>query len=429
MLLRTRNRRPSADCGILWATRVRRADSITMDTSRHWRLPDLGHRIAAAFTKHPTLRVVVFAVGWRAFSSFLALLSAVLFPLAQKEQFTVLDRTHLLWDSFARFDSGWYFGIARYGYEFVEGGRSNLAFFPLYPMLMRYVAIALGGGRRNVYLAGILISWTCFVVASALLYRLARHFCSEDAAVRAVIYTSVFPFGFFFGVVYSESLYLMLIVGSFLAFTEKRWLLGGLAGAALSATRVNGILALPALAWVAWQAAGQDRIARRYALVGIALVPFGFEIYASFVYSLSGSFLEWMYSIQRWNYYPGGPPWTPLVNLLTPMLTQPYRFLTEVPGATYDLLNGLAVIFSLAMLPLVKVRLGWPYVLLMVMNLWLPLSSGVLEGTGRYCTVLFPMFIALGAVRSLMLRQWILVVFAALYMLCRALFTNLHLIF
>jgi Gpi18-like mannosyltransferase len=84
-------------------------------------------------------------------------------------------------------------------------------------MLMRYVALALGGGRRNVYLAGMLVSWTCFVLAAVLLYRLARHFVAQVEAQRAVIYTTVFPFAFFFGVVYSESLYLMLIVGSFLA--------------------------------------------------------------------------------------------------------------------------------------------------------------------------------------------------------------------
>ena len=400
-----------------------------MDILSRSRLPAAGRRIVAAFSTHATLRVVAFALGWRVFSSFLAFLSNVVFPLAQEEQFTVLGRTHPLWDSFARFDSGWYFGIARYGYEFVEGGRSNLAFFPLYPLLMRYVALALGGGRRNVYLAGIIISWVAFVLACVLLYRLARHFVADREAEQAVVYTSVFPFAFFYGVVYSESLYLLLLVASFLAFRNKRWLLGGLAGAALSATRVNGIVALPALAWVAWQAAGHDRLDRRRALLAAAMVPLGIGLYALYVYSVSGSFLEWMHSIERWNYHPGGPPWTPIVNLLAPLLTGPYTFVTEARGSTYDLLNGMAVIFALATLPIVKTRLGWPYVLLILGNLWLPLSSGVLEGTGRYCSVLFPTFIALGATKPLLSRQAILVAFAALYMICQALFINLHPLF
>ena len=386
----------------------------------------VGRRIAGTFERHATFRIVAFALAFRMFSSLLALLSKVLFPLVGEAAFTVLKRENLFWDSFARHDSGWYFGIARYGYEFVEDGRSNLAFFPLYPLLMRYLALAMGGGRTKVYLAGIIISWTAFVVACVLLYRLARHFVNDSDAERAVTYAAAFPFAFFFGVVYTESLFLMLSVASFLAFRNRYWVWGGLAGAALSATRVNGILALPALAWVAWQAAGSSSAERRRALLGVALVPMGLALYSSYVFALSGSFIEWMHSITRWGYYPGGPPWTALLDLIVPMLTSPYRYLTEAPGAPYHLLNGMAALFALAMLPVVKRRMGWPYVLLIVMNLWLPLSSGVLEGLGRYTAVLFPLFIAIPTVSSLLGRQMLLISFASLHMLCRALFTNLH---
>jgi len=390
------------------------------------RLGTLGPRLAAAWKASPSVRVAGFALGFRLFSSLLGLLSNVLFPLVGEEAFTVLGRTHLYWDSFARNDSGWYFGVARYGYEFVEGGRSNLAFFPLYPMLMRYLALAMGGGRTKIYLAGIIISWVAFIIACVLLYRLARHFLKDEDAERTVIYAAAFPFGFFFGVVYTEALFFMLAVAAFLAFRNRYWIIGGLAGAALSATRVNGILALPALAWVAWQIAGQDRRERWRAAIGVALVPMGIGIYSAYVFTLSGSFLEWMHSITRWNYYPGGRPWTAMLNLLGPLLANPYTYLTSVPDAPYHLLNGSAVLFAIAMLPVVRRRMGWPYVLFIVMNLWLPLSSGSLEGLGRYTAVLFPLFIAIPTISSLLGRNFLLIVFASLYMVCRALFANLH---
>jgi hypothetical protein len=219
-------------------------------------------------------------------------------------------------------------------------------------------------------------------------------------------------------------------VGAFLAFRTRHWLVGGLAGAALSATRVNGILILPALAWLAWQTVGDDRVERRRALFGVALVPVGIGLYASYVYTLSGSFFEWMHSITRWNnYIPGGEPWTALANVVVPMLTQPYNWLAHTDTAPYDLLNASAVIFTLVMLPFVKMRMGWPFVLWMALCLWLPLSSGVLEGTGRYCAVLFPMFVCLGSTRWRIGRQAILIVFSTLYMLCRSLFTTLHPLF
>ena len=117
-----------------------------------WRVRAAASTLRTAWSRLPlravrsaTFRIVVFSIAVRVFTAFMAFIVNVVFPLAQKQQFTVLDSTHLLWDTFARYDSGWYFGIARHGYEFVEGGRSNLAFFPVYPLLMRYLGLALGG--------------------------------------------------------------------------------------------------------------------------------------------------------------------------------------------------------------------------------------------------------------------------------------------
>src|SRR5512138_423816 len=191
--------------------------------------------------KSMTLRIAAGALGLRAVTACAAFLINAAFPMAQREQFTVFPSTNLFWDTFARFDSGWYFNIARYGYEWVEAGRSNLAFFPLYPLLMRYVALGLGGGRSRVYMAGILISWTAFVLAMLILHRLARVELKDDAAAaRAVVFAAIFPFAFFFGVVYTEALFLCLTVAAFYGFRTRQWWLGALAGALATATRANG---------------------------------------------------------------------------------------------------------------------------------------------------------------------------------------------
>ncbi len=373
----------------------------------------------------PTLRIVVFALAWRIFSAAAAFLANILFPLAQRH-FSTGPREPLFWETFARYDAGWYFGIARYGYEFVEGGRSNLAFMPVYPMAMRYVALAMGGGSDKVYLAGILISWVSYVLAMVMLYRLARLTVPRATAERAVVLASVFPFGFFYGVIYSEALYLLLALTAFYAFATGRWAAGGAAGALVTVTRVNGILILPALALLAWFHARGDRRALVKAAAGLALVPLGLAAYSLYVWSLSGSFLEWMYAIQRWNYHPGGAPWSSLVAVVTALLTRPYRYLTAEPMGPFDALNGSqAIIFAFA-IPFVWRRLGAAYGVFMLVNLWLPLSSGSLEGLGRYCAVLFPFFIWLASVRSRMARRWVFASFAALYMLCLALFTNVH---
>jgi hypothetical protein len=386
-------------------------------------------RLARRAARSATLRIVAFALGVRVFTAFMALIVNVVFPLAQKQQFTVLDRTHLLWDTFARYDSGWYFGIARHGYEFVEGGRSNLAFFPVYPLLMRYVGLALGGGRQNLYLAGVIISWVAYVLAMVMLYRLGRTYVSKAAAERAVIFASVFPFAFFYGVVYSEAVFLLFTVTAFYGFRTQRWWLGAVAGALACATRVNGIMALPAFALLAWQSAGQDPAARKRALAAVALVPVGLVLYSVYVDTLSGSYLEWSYSIQRWNYGIAGSPLKGFSFVISQLATRPYQYITSDPLAPYDVLHGATALAFILSLPLVGRRVGSAFVVHMALNLWLPLSSGVFEGVGRYCAVLFPFFFVMATIRPVMLRTGLLAASAALYMLCMALWVNLHPIF
>jgi hypothetical protein len=294
---------------------------------------------------------------------------------------------------------------------------------------MRYVGLALGGGRQNLYLAGVMISWVAYTLAMLMLYRLGRTYFSRAVAERAVIFASVFPFAFFFGVVYSEAVFLLFTVTAFYGFRTKRWWLGAVAGALASATRVNGILALPALALLAWQSAGQDAAARKKAALAVALVPVGLVAYSAYVDTLSGSYLEWSYSIQRWNYSVAGSPFRGFWLMFSELATRPYQYITTDPMAPYDVLHGFTGLAFVLSLPLVGRRVGAAYVVHMALNLWLPLSSGVFEGVGRYCAVLFPFFFVMATVRPFMLRAGLLAASAALYTLCMELWVNLHPIF
>jgi len=378
--------------------------------------------------RQPAIRIAVHALAFRVVSAVIAFFANVVFTLNQREAFTIFGRTSPFWDPFARWDSGWFFGIARNGYQYVEGGRNNLAYFPVYPLLMRYVGRLFGRTSADIYLGGIVVSWTAFVLAMIVLYYLAQLDLPGDRAERAVLLTAIFPFAFFFGVVYTESVFFLFTVAAFYAFRTRRWVWGGLAGAVATATRVNGILMLPALAWIAWRAAA-DRRDRLMALVGLALVASGVGLYSLYVYSLSGNPLEWAASIERWGYYPGGAPWLAPLRLARTLIMHPYAFLAGERMAPYDTLNGVAALAFAASVPFVWRRFGAAYGLFMAANLWLPLSSGQYEGLGRYCSVMFPCFIWLGSLRSRAAVGWLAVVFAMLYTLCLALFITLRPLF
>jgi hypothetical protein len=375
--------------------------------------------------RHPAIRIAAFALGFRIVSAVIGFFILVLFPLHQRAAFTVMERANPFWDAFARWDSGWYFGIARSGYQYVEGGRNNLAFFPVYPMLMRHVGRLFGRTPADVYFGGIVVSWAAFLVAMIVLYKLARLDLPAPRAERAVLLTTIFPFAHFFGIVYTESLFLLCVVTAFYAFRTRRWIWGGLAAGVATATRVNGILMVPALAWIAWRTASDWR-ERLLAGAGLVLATSGVAVYSLWVYSVSGNPLEWAASIERWGYTPGGSPLLAPVRLVQALVLQPYTYLTTVPSAPYDTLNGITGIAVLAAVPFIWRRFGAAYGMYMAVNLWLPLSSGQYEGWGRYCSVMFPWFIWLAGVRSRAVAMSLLVVFAVFYTLCFGLFLTLH---
>jgi len=366
------------------------------------------------------IRIAGWALLFRLASAILALFVKLAFN--PERHMTVFDRPSPFWDAFALGDSGWYEPIAREGYTYYVDSRSNIAFFPGYPLAMRYVGRLFGAGHEAYFLGGIVVSWACFVLAMVTLYFLARLDLSPLRARRAVLLTAVFPFAFFFGVVYTESMFLFTVVLAFYGFRTRRWLVGGLSASVAIATRVPGFLIWPALAWLAWTHAKPTRRDRLAAAAGLVLSMTGFAAYCAYIYSLSGHPFEWVATIQKWDYHPGGAPWSAPLRLMNHLLTHPYTYLIADPAALYDTLYGLTGLAFLALTPFVWRRLGAAYGVYMLLSLLLPLSSGVFEGVGRYCAVLFPAFIWMATVRSRQLSTAMLVAFPLIYMLGLALF-------
>jgi len=369
------------------------------------------------------------ALAFRALSAVLALFINLAFPLDAPLQMTVFATPSPFWDTFARFDSGWYEGIARNGYAFAEGGRSNIAYFPVYPMLMRFVGRLFGRYHAAFYFGGIVVSWTAFVLAMVVLYYLAKLDLPRRRAERAVLPTAIFPFAFFFGMIYSESTFLLFTVLAFYLFRTKRWLLGGVIASIAIATRVTGVLMWPALAWIAWTQAEPTPKDRALAASGLALALVGFASYCGFIYVETGHPFEWALTLQRWNYQVGGAPWSAPLRLVWNLVTHPYAYIAGESIALYEVLYGVTGILFLIAVPFVWVRFGAAYGAFMLLNLLLPLSSGVFEGVGRYCSILFPCFIWLASLRSRFGATALVVFFAMFYTLGLALFTTLHPLF
>jgi hypothetical protein len=160
-------------------------------------------------------------------------------------------------------DGIWYRRIAQHGYLLVPGRRSDPAFFPLWPVVLRVVH----GFGISYVAAGILLANGCFLGAVLAVDALGRRWLPAADARRAAVLLAVFPLGTVFSMAYPESLVLLLITGATLAALDDRWLLAAACAGAAALARPEGVLvALPLLA-IGW------RRERRSAVIGAALAP------------------------------------------------------------------------------------------------------------------------------------------------------------
>ena len=143
----------------------------------------------------------------------------------------------------ASWDGEWYSALAEHGYPAhvpKVGGvasKSVIAFFPVYPFLVRLVRGVTG---LSVQHAGLLVSFLCGAAMAVVLSMLVERLYGELAARRAVVLTCFFPGSLALSLMYSEATLLLAVVVGLYFLVERRWVLAGLAGAVATATRPNG---------------------------------------------------------------------------------------------------------------------------------------------------------------------------------------------
>jgi hypothetical protein len=158
------------------------------------------------------------------------------------------------WLGWVSWDGAWYRQIAAHGYG--PTGPQGLRFFPLYPILGRGLSYPLAG---NIDLSLLVIANVSAFIAAFFMYRLVI-FETGDAhkATLAVWLFALFPAAFVLAWAYAEPLYLLTVIGGFLALRRHRWWWAAVAGLAAGLIRPVGfLLVIPAVIEVV-RVAGRD---------------------------------------------------------------------------------------------------------------------------------------------------------------------------
>jgi Mannosyltransferase (PIG-V) len=313
-------------------------------------------------------------------------------------------------DVWARWDSVWFLRIAQDGYGATE--EAAAAFYPLYPLLVAGLGRALFG---HYVLAGVIVSLAACLGAFTLLYRLAAPRLGDEGARRAVLYLAVFPFAVFLGAVYSESLFLLATVASFLLAERGSFLGAGVAAGLAWLTRPLGVALLPALALLAWRSPRRGR-----ALLELLTAPALFALYPLYLWWRVDDPLAFVRAEDTWSreLSPLGPlgglwdglraGWAGIRQLASG--SDATRYWNAVQDTDPDRvaainLSQLAFLVLFAALTVVAWRrFGAPYGVFAAFSLAIPLSlpseRWPLLSIQRFGLVVFPLFMALAVLGS-----------------------------
>ncbi|GAA0586638.1 hypothetical protein [Streptomyces crystallinus] len=214
---------------------------------------------------------------------------------------------HGVWPTLATsWDSHWYLGIADHGYDHELGTRlnhNNLAFFPLYPAVIKAVAAVTPGSRASVGLAVAVVcssaaAWGIFAVGDRLYGRRA-------GTVLAVLWGAL-PVAVVQWMGYTESLFTALAAWSLYCVLTGRWAAAGALASLAGLTRPTGIAVAAAVVAAALAALWRGAPARG-PVTGALLAPLGWFGFVAWVGVRLGRW-DGYFAVQRlWkNEWDGG---------------------------------------------------------------------------------------------------------------------------
>lgn len=337
-------------------------------------------------------RLAIFLIGY--FSTF----------VVTKAQFYTEPESLL--HLFFKWDSNWYISIIENGYSYVPGEYSNVAFFPLYPLLVKIFSF-------NIFdpiIIGYLISNIALFLAVVYFYKLV-YLETEDhkLSFKSIFYLLIFPTSFFFSIIYTEGLFLFLSISCFYYIRKKQWLTASILGFFLAQTRIVGVLILIPMIieyfdFKSWRIDIKKVKEIKADIFYFALVPLGLISYMVYLYYKFGDALVFLRAQSAWG--------RSLVIPFSPLLKE------------WSIIYKLFAIFALfIILYLIYTKFRISYTTYSFAHLTIYLSTSSLHSIPRLVGVIFPIYIAMSLITNK--NKWLYCLFIIISIIWLAYFTVL----
>lgn len=372
----------------------------------------------------PVVTILSLFIIWRTFLILLAALGPILIPVwggrfpYVEERLISTKLPAFIW-SWGNFDGVHYLQIAQNYYS----DYFTQTFFPFYPILVRIAAKVFFD--NNYFLSGIFISNISFCFALVMFYLLMKLEKMDKYFYWAMIFLFTYVTSFYFGALYSESLFLLLSISSFYAARKGNWLLAGLTGFLAALTRLFGLFIFPALLYeFYYQHKREGNKSSIYNVIYLLLILLGLAVYMAYLQ------IEFKDALLFWHAQPafGAERITNSI-ILTPQVIYRYiKILFSVSAVTTPfwiaLLELMSFLVSAAVLFFGRRTIRASYSIYAWLVLIVPGLTGTFSSLPRYTSIIFPLFMILAQIKNKPLKILLAIFFLVVQSLCILLFTR-----
>ena len=322
----------------------------------------------------------------------------LIFSIASTAHWSVealnLNRAEVV-GTFKNNDSYWYEDIAVNGHGDMKPSEpgecgakdteySNYNFMPLYSwsvrLLMKFTGLEFD---VSALILSLLYSLALFLI----FYWFCADFLDPHKAFWATVVLMILPFHYYFSMMYTESLYLILLLTSFLSIRKNYMAVLGASLFLLPLVRPNGLfMILPLLLYflekrslLSLKSLNFSTLKSNSSIVIFFLPIISMTFYCIHLYSRTGDYFAFIHARRAWCLYTTWP-WQAFLNDRSPFI---------LFKSLYLLLFSIFAVYSYKRLPLSFQVLIW-------INLLLPLTSNLIT-TPRYISAIFPFSILIGS--------------------------------
>ena len=291
-------------------------------------------------------------------------------------------------DIWCRWDSEWLLSIVKWGYvapENLSGGYSNLAFFPLYPYLIKILTFWMPRQlhTESVYLlVGLFLSNLCLIFALYGLSKLNTYLFSDKTTKMIPMLMLTLPCAFYFSAFYAESLFLFLIVYTFILAENDKWWASALLAAGASLCRPHGVLVIIPIICIYMSKRNWNFRNIGTSWLWYFSVPAAVCIYFYCLYNLTGDFFAFFKAQASW-----GRSLTDTNAFL--LYFEPLHTRHNRPTSIDLIMITLSLILSIVMIIKSRQKAYGLYALVCTIVL---IGTGNLYSMMRYTTVIFPIW-------------------------------------